>query len=175
MALFYDFGHIRSLTRRIRTFGAGSAGCQGGNMSEGVSPSPRGTRPGFSVNTHNLIGGLIVTVLALLMLGYAFYVPNTDIPRLMLAALAVIGIAAAVGLVPVHGPRDFYGGIALVMLPALALVASAELPGQRGFAFGPGSAPPWRSAASLRKGRRSKSTRYAARPSSLSLFLALPP
>jgi putative tricarboxylic transport membrane protein len=110
-------------------------------MSEGVSPSPGGTRPGFSVNTHNLIGGLIVAVLALFMLGYAFYVPNTVIPRLMLAALAVIGIATAVGLVPVHGPRDFYGGIALVMLPALALVASAELPGQRGFAFGPGTAP----------------------------------
>ena len=64
-------------------------------MSEGVSPSPGGTRPGFSINTHNLIGGLIVTVLALFMLGYGFYVPNTVIPRLMLAALAVIGIAAA--------------------------------------------------------------------------------
>ena len=122
-------------------FGAHGAGCHGGNMSEGVSPSPGGTRPGFSINTHNLIGGLIVTVLALFMLGYGFYVPNTVIPRLMLAALAVIGIAAAVGFVPVHGPRDFYGGIALVMLPALALVASAELPGQRGFAFGPGTAP----------------------------------
>src|SRR6266478_4295052 len=67
-------------------FGAHGAGCHGGNMSEGVSPSPGGTRPGFSINTHNLIGGLIVTVLALFMLGYAFYVPNTVIPRLMLAA-----------------------------------------------------------------------------------------
>src|SRR5262249_40116269 len=47
----------------------------------------------------------------------------------------------AVGLVPVHAPRDFYGGIALVILPAFALIASAELPGQRGFAFGPGTAP----------------------------------
>src|SRR5262249_30524399 len=62
-------------------FGAHSAGCQGGNMSEGVSPSPRGTRPGFSVHTHNLLGGLIVTILALLLLGFAFYVPNTVIPR----------------------------------------------------------------------------------------------
>src|SRR5262249_15752612 len=59
----------------------------------------------------------------------------------MLAALAVVGIAAAVGLLPVHAPRDFYGGIALVLLPAFALIASAELPGQRGFAFGPGTAP----------------------------------
>ena len=85
-------------------------------MSEGVSPSPRGTRPGFSVNTHNLIGGLTVAVLALLFLGYAFYVPNAVIPGLMSAALVLVGIAAAVGLVPVHAPRDFYGGIVLVML-----------------------------------------------------------
>jgi putative tricarboxylic transport membrane protein len=110
-------------------------------MSEGVSPSPRGTRPGFLVHTHNLIGGLIVTVLALLMLGYAFYVPNTGIPRLMAAALVLAGVAAAFGFLPVHGPRDFYGGLALVMLTTLALIASAELPGQRGFAFGPGTAP----------------------------------
>src|SRR5262249_7542186 len=118
-----------------------SAGRPGGNMSEGVSPSPRGTRPGFSVNTHNLIGGLIVAVIALFMLGFAFYVPDTVIPRLMLAALAVIGIAAAACVGPRHAPRDFYGGIALVILPAFALIASAELPGQRGFAFGPGTAP----------------------------------
>src|SRR5262245_56078739 len=110
-------------------------------MSEGVSPSPRGTRPGFSVNTHNLLGGSIVAVLALVLLGFAFYVPNTVIPRFMLAGLALIGIGAAVGLVPVHAPRDFYGGIALVLLAAFALIASAELPGQRGFAFGPGTAP----------------------------------
>ena len=110
-------------------------------MSEGVSPSPRGRRPGFSVNTHNLIGGLTVAVLALLFLGYAFYVPNPVIPGLMSAALVLVGIAAAIGLVPVHAPRDSYGGIALTMLATLALIASADLPGQRGFAFGPGTAP----------------------------------
>jgi putative tricarboxylic transport membrane protein len=59
----------------------------------------------------------------------------------MSAALVLVGIAAAVGFVPVHAPRDFYGGIALTMLATLALIASAELPGQRGFAFGPGTAP----------------------------------
>ena len=110
-------------------------------MSEGLSPSPQGTRPGFSVNTHNLIGGLIVAVLAVLFLGYAFYVPNAVIPRFLSAALIVIGIATAVGFLPVHGPRDLYGGLALVMLATLTLIASAELPGQRGFAFGPGTAP----------------------------------
>ena len=64
-------------------------------MSDGVSPSPGGTRPRFSINTHNLIGGLTVAVLALLLLGYAFFVPNAVIPGLMAAALVLVGIAAA--------------------------------------------------------------------------------
>jgi len=110
-------------------------------MSEGVSPSPRGTRPGFAINTHNLIGGLIVAALALLFLGWAFYVPNAVIPRILSAALLLVGIAAAIGIVPVHAPRDLYGGIALMMLATVALIASSDLPGQRGFAFGPGTAP----------------------------------
>jgi putative tricarboxylic transport membrane protein len=110
-------------------------------MSEGVSPSPRGTRPGFAINTHNLIGGLIVAALALLFLGWAFYVPNAVIPRILSVALLLVGIAAAIGIVPVHAPRDLYGGIALMMLATVALIASSDLPGQRGFAFGPGTAP----------------------------------
>jgi putative tricarboxylic transport membrane protein len=110
-------------------------------MSEGVSPSPRGTRPGFAINTHNLIGGLIVAALALLFLGWAFYVPNALIPRILSAAFLLVGIAAAIGIVPVHAPRDLYGGIALMMLATVALIASSDLPGQRGFAFGPGTAP----------------------------------
>jgi putative tricarboxylic transport membrane protein len=110
-------------------------------MSEGVSPSPRGTRPGFAINTHNLIGGLIVAALALLFLGWAFYVPNAVIPLILSAALLLVGIAAAIGIVPVHAPRDLYGGIALMMLATVALIASSDLPGQRGFAFGPGTAP----------------------------------
>jgi putative tricarboxylic transport membrane protein len=110
-------------------------------MSEGVSPSPRGTRPGFAINTHNLIGGLIVAALALLFLGWAFYVPNAVIPRILSAAFLLVGIGAAIGIVPVHAPRDLYGGIALTMLATVALIASSDLPGQRGFAFGPGTAP----------------------------------
>ena len=59
----------------------------------------------------------------------------------MTAAAILIGLAVAAGLLPVRSPRDFYGGIVLVQLAILALIASAELPGQRGFAFGPGTAP----------------------------------
>jgi len=110
-------------------------------MSEGVSPSPGGARPGFSVNSHNLIGGLIIAALGLGFLGYAFYTPNTLIPRFLAGATLLVGVGVGAGLLPVRGPRDFYGGIALILLSTLALTASAELPGQRGFAFGPGTAP----------------------------------
>jgi putative tricarboxylic transport membrane protein len=41
----------------------------------------------------------------------------------------------------VRGPRDFYGGLALVALAILALWASSDLPGQQGFTFGSGTAP----------------------------------
>jgi putative tricarboxylic transport membrane protein len=41
----------------------------------------------------------------------------------------------------VRGPRDFYGGLALIALAIIAILASSELPGQNGFAFGPGTAP----------------------------------
>jgi putative tricarboxylic transport membrane protein len=108
-------------------------------MSEGVTPSPKGT--GFSINTHNLIGGLAIAAIAVALLAYAFYMPNSTIPKFLAAIVALIGLAVAAGLLPVHGPRDLYGGLALVLLATLALTASAELPGQRGFAFGPGTAP----------------------------------
>jgi putative tricarboxylic transport membrane protein len=38
-------------------------------------------------------------------------------------------------------PRDYYGGAALIALAIFALEASHDLPGRRGFAFGPGTAP----------------------------------
>jgi putative tricarboxylic transport membrane protein len=110
-------------------------------MSEGVTPSPKGTLGGLPLNTHNLIGGLIVAGLALVLLVYAFVMPNAAVPRILSGLVALAGIGVAAGLLPVHGPRDFYGGLMLVLLASLALTASAELPGQRGFAFGPGTAP----------------------------------
>jgi putative tricarboxylic transport membrane protein len=41
----------------------------------------------------------------------------------------------------IRNPRDFWGGLVLIALAILALWASRDLPGQRGFAFGPGTAP----------------------------------
>jgi putative tricarboxylic transport membrane protein len=85
-----------------------------------------------------------VVVLGLLLLGYAIYVEKTSpaiVPMIMAAVVTVVGLGVTFGLIPVAGPRDFYGGIVFIDLAILALIASAELPGQRGFAFGPGTAP----------------------------------
>src|SRR5262249_10566661 len=41
----------------------------------------------------------------------------------------------------ISNPRDFYGGLALVLLGLLALWASRDLAGMHGFSFGPGTAP----------------------------------
>jgi putative tricarboxylic transport membrane protein len=111
-------------------------------MSEGVNPSPKHPSFGFSFrNASNLRGGLLVALCALGLLVATFYVSSPAVPRTVAAVLILIGIAVTAGLIPVRAPQDFYGGVVLVMLATVALVASAELPGQRGFAFGPGTAP----------------------------------
>ena len=52
-----------------------------------------------------------------------------------------VGIAISAGLLRVQNPQDVYGGMALILLSLIAFVASNDLPGMRGFAFGPGTAP----------------------------------
>lgn len=41
----------------------------------------------------------------------------------------------------IRNPQDFFGGLALVVLALVALWATRDLPGQQGFAFGPGTSP----------------------------------
>jgi putative tricarboxylic transport membrane protein len=91
--------------------------------------------------TDRLKGGLIIAVVSLILVLATFYISNPTVPRVMAILTGVVGVAVIAGLVPVRGPQDFYGGLALVLLGTFALIASAELPGQRGFAFGPGTAP----------------------------------
>ncbi len=110
-------------------------------MPEDVNPSQKRSGLPFSIDTKNIRGGVTIAVLGLLLLLGTFYIPSPTVPRLMAIGLTIIGVAAAGGLVPVRAPRDFYGGAVLIALAILALTASADLPGQRGFAFGPGTAP----------------------------------
>jgi len=110
-------------------------------MSEGVHPSPSGMAPGSPAATNGFRGGVTIAVLALLLVAMTFYISSPLIPRTAAIALAVVGVATAFGIIPVRAPQDYYGGMVLALLGTFAIVASAELPGQRGFAFGPGTAP----------------------------------
>jgi putative tricarboxylic transport membrane protein len=92
---------------------------------------------------YNLIGGLILTAAAIVLLLTSFLLHN-PVPLAVRAAIIVFGavsIAISAGLLKVQNPQDVYGGMALILLSLTAFVASNDLPGMRGFAFGPGTAP----------------------------------
>jgi putative tricarboxylic transport membrane protein len=111
-------------------------------MSEGVTSSQGGgPDAGASGGTNRFRGGVLVAIAALLLLLMTFTISHPTIPRVIAIGIGLIGVVTAFGFIPVRAPQDFYGGLVLVMLACLALIASAELPGQRGFAFGPGTAP----------------------------------
>jgi putative tricarboxylic transport membrane protein len=57
------------------------------------------------------------------------------------AALLVLTAIIAVRGQSIHNPQDYYGGLALVGLALFAFWAAGDLPGMRGFSFGPGTAP----------------------------------
>ena len=42
---------------------------------------------------------------------------------------------------PIRNPQDFWGGIVIILFALFSLWAGSDLPGMRGFAFGPGTAP----------------------------------
>lgn len=110
-------------------------------MAEDVKSSQGGPRSDGEVLTHSFRGGLLVAIAALVLLFATFTIASPTVPRILAILIGVVGIATAAGFVPVRAPQDYYGGLVLVILATFALIASAELPGQRGFAFGPGTAP----------------------------------
>ena len=111
-------------------------------MSEGVTSSQGGgPNSGASGHTNSFRGGILVALAALLLLLLTFNISSPTVPRVLAIAIGLIGVATAFGFIPVRAPQDYYGGLVLMMLAVLALIASADLPGQRGFAFGPGTAP----------------------------------
>jgi len=63
--------------------------------------------------TDRLKGGVIIAVISLLLVLATFYISNPTVPRVMAILTGVVGVAVIAGLVPVRGPQDFYGGLAL--------------------------------------------------------------
>jgi putative tricarboxylic transport membrane protein len=111
-------------------------------MSEGVTSSQGGgPNSGASGQTNSFRGGILVAIAALLLLVLTYSITSPTVPRVFAIAIGLLGVVTAFGLIPVRAPQDYYGGLVLIMLATLCLIASSELPGQRGFAFGPGTAP----------------------------------
>ena len=115
-------------------------------MSEASPPAGGGSV--ISGESQNLYGGTTLIVVGLVMLGISFYHPGPAgpfgpimWPRVLSALIILAGVAVASGQLRVRGPKDFYGGAALIGLAMVAMLASIDLPGMRGFAFGPGTAP----------------------------------
>ena len=108
-------------------------------MSEGV---PSAGHSATAAEQH-VLGGVILVVLAtILFIGSFFMRGNVQLSvRAAIIVFGLVSAAAAARLIPVRNPQDFFGGMALILLALVAFVASAELPGMRGFAFGPGTAP----------------------------------
>ncbi len=108
-----------------------------------VAPSGEWSRSPEKQRKYNLYGGLTLFVLALALLGWSFFLQN-PVPLTVRGSIVIfgaVGIVVMAGWGRVPNPQDFYGGMALILLSLTAFVASNDLPGMRGFAFGPGTAP----------------------------------
>src|ERR1051326_9557498 len=108
-----------------------------------ATPSGDWSRSAAAQRQYNLVGGLVLAAVALALLAWSFFVQN-PVPlkvRASIIIFAAVGIAISAGLLRVQNPQDVYGGMALILLSLIAFVASNVLPGMRGFAFGPGTAP----------------------------------
>jgi putative tricarboxylic transport membrane protein len=59
------------------------------------------------------------------------------------SGVVLLALAAAVVVLklPIGSRQDYFGGLGLLALALFAMWASRDLPGMRGFAFGPGTAP----------------------------------
>jgi putative tricarboxylic transport membrane protein len=110
-------------------------------MSDVTSSQGGGPDSNAPARTNNFRGGILVAVGALILLLLTFSITSPTVPRVLSIGLGLVGVVTAFGFIPVRAPQDYYGGLVLMMLAVLALIASSELPGQRGFAFGPGTAP----------------------------------
>ena len=115
-------------------------------MSEGVGPAAADARgPGTSQAQQDYIAGIVLIALSLLgpVLAVIFGKDSSpaEVLRIGWYSLPLAPAGVAIFALGVRNPRDYYGGVVLVALALFALWASSDLPGMRGFAFGPGTAP----------------------------------
>jgi putative tricarboxylic transport membrane protein len=86
-------------------------------------------------------------ILPTLLAAFAFWSAWRSTGNISLLLYCAAGaLLLMTGIVGVRGhrilnPQDYYGGLALIGLALFAFWASSDLPGMRGFSFGPGTAP----------------------------------
>jgi putative tricarboxylic transport membrane protein len=108
-----------------------------------ATPSGDWSRTAAARRKYTLVGGSSLAGVGLVLFTTSFLLQN-PVPLTVRAAIIIfiaVGIAISAGLLRVQNPQDVYGGMALILLALTAFVASNDLPGMRGFAFGPGTAP----------------------------------
>jgi putative tricarboxylic transport membrane protein len=105
------------------------------------------------VSAHNAPGrdGLRLSYTAIIMpalvAAFAFWAGTRTTGNIAFAlyasGAALVVLTGVIGLrgQPIFNPQDYYGGLALIALALFAFWASSDLPGMRGFSFGPGTAP----------------------------------
>ena len=111
----------------------GSGGAAQASHSHGVHHSSNHFRGGVVLIVLALLGPVLGLILGKAGMADAIRAGSYSLP------LAAFGIVALV--VRIKSPQDFYGGAALAAMALFCLWASSDLPGMRGFAFGPGTAP----------------------------------
>jgi putative tricarboxylic transport membrane protein len=108
-----------------------------------ATPSGDWSRSAAAQRQYNLKGGAMLALAGLLLLVWSYFLQN-PVPLTVHGAIVIfiaVGIAISANFLRVQNPQDVYGGMALILLALTAFVASNDLPGMRGFAFGPGTAP----------------------------------
>jgi len=89
----------------------------------------------------------LAVVVPAVLAAFAFWAGWRSTGNVALSLLAAGAVLAAVAaIIAVRGqrvpnPQDYYGGLALIALALFAFWAANDLPGMRGFSFGPGTAP----------------------------------
>lgn len=118
-------------------------------MSDGVDTSTQefarygsDARSDFITGVVMVVGAVIAIAVSIYQsgIGAPIYGPATA-PRLFSLALALVGAGLVMRKINIRNPQDFYGGVMLIALAVIALLASMSLQGMRGFAFGPATAP----------------------------------
>src|SRR5258707_15137051 len=113
-------------------------------MSEAIRPAQR-NRLTTGHHTIDLWAGLTPVALSVVSFIAAWQYDTLSGIGLFLNALglALAMLALVILGLRVHVPnhRDYYGGLALILLALVAFWSSSDLAGMRGFSFGAGTAP----------------------------------